>query len=116
MKHLSILLLFLLIIQTGFGQTDSIHPSPQNHKNNIQTSLLGLTGYFSLQYERALSNKFSVSLIGNFNYPFSQLTSTPTANTDYYKTYIIQAEGRYYLDKNHCCPTKKIIYKREPLL
>lgn len=101
MKKLLILPVLLLIIIESFGQsTDSLKKQDKNYMNTIQTSVFGFGGYFGLQYERALSTNWSVSLIGRFNYPFSQLEKNPSINTNYIERYSIQAELRYYLDKN----------------
>lgn len=97
MKKLLFFPILLLIIIQSFGQTsDSLTKVNKNYMNTIQTSVFGFGGYFGLQYERALSKDWSISLIGRFNYPFSQLNN----NTSRTERYSIQAEVRYYLDKN----------------
>ncbi|ABG57631.1 DUF3575 domain-containing protein [Cytophaga hutchinsonii] len=103
MKIILTLQLFLLLTVTSFSQSaDSLKIPARNYKNTIQTSLLGFGGYFGLQYERALNKDWSISLIGSYDFPFSQLnqTSSPGISKVYYEKYIIQAEVRYYLDKN----------------
>ena len=67
MKKLIILPLLLLIMIESFGQsTDSLTIVNKNYMNTIQTSVFGFGGYFALQYERALSQNWSVSAIGRF--------------------------------------------------
>jgi hypothetical protein len=97
MKKLLILPVLLLIIIESFGQSaDSSTIVNKNYINTIQTSVFGFGGYFRLQYERALNKDWSVSVIGKFNYPFSQLNNSSSRA----ERYSIQAEVRYYLDKN----------------
>ena len=100
MKKLIILPLLLLIMIESFGQsTDSLTIVNKNYMNTIQTRVFGFGGYFALQYERALSQNWSVSAIGRFTYPFNQLSKN-TSFTNRFEKYSIQAELRYYLDKN----------------
>lgn len=101
MKKLLIVPVLLFIMIKSSGQTlDSLTKVNKNHMNNIQTSVFGFGGYFGLQYERAINKDWSLSLIGSFDYPFSQLTKESSSNTNYTEKYNIQAEVRYYLDKN----------------
>jgi len=100
MKNLLIVILFTLMFSNVSAQSDTTKKEVVvTHKNNIQTNLLGFAGYFGLQYERALSKHVSISLIGDFFFPFARLTSNPTANTYYKKNYFIHAQTRYYFNK-----------------
>lgn len=99
-KIFSLTLLLVASIQCFAQSTDTLAIISKTYKNNIQTSVFGFGGYFGLQYERALSKDWSVSLIGNFDFPFSQLTKSSSSNVNYTEKYSIQAELRYYLDKN----------------
>ncbi|ABG57633.1 DUF3575 domain-containing protein [Cytophaga hutchinsonii] len=103
MKILLTLQLFLLLTATSFSQSADTLKSPvKNYKNNIQTNMLGTLGYFGLQYERALNKDWSISVIGRYSFPFKQLNQPQPIYTSriYSETYSIQAELRYYLDKN----------------
>lgn len=100
MKKLLILLILLLIMIESFGQaSDSLKKVNKNYMNNIQTSVFGFGGYFGLQYERALSKDWSVSVIGRFIYPIDQWSKN-ASNINNIEIYFIQTELRYYLDKN----------------
>lgn len=100
MKNLLIVILFISMLSNVNAQTDTTQKKDVvTHKNNIQINLLGFAGYFGLQYERALSKHISISLIGDYFFPFARLTSTPTANTYYKKNYFIHAQARYYFTK-----------------
>lgn len=97
MKTLLITIVNILISITCLAQIDSNKTESKKYKNNFQTSVLALGGYFSLQYERAFNKDFSVSIIGDYKFPFNQVLS----NEEMYKeTYSIHAQLRYYLDKN----------------
>jgi hypothetical protein len=61
------------------------------YKNNIQTNLLGVIGYTSLHYERALNKNFSLSLISNYINPMFTSSSKKISS---------HVEGRFYTDKN----------------
>jgi hypothetical protein len=99
MKKLLIVPVLLLIMTQSFGQTkDSLTIVNKNYMNTIQTSVFGFGGYFALQYERALSPNWSVSLIGRLTYPFNRIAKNNQMN--YFEKYSVQAELRYYLDKN----------------
>jgi hypothetical protein len=99
MKKLLIVPVLLLIMTQSFGQTtDSLTIVNKNYMNTFQTSVLGLGGYFALHYERALSPNWSVSLIGRFTYSFNRIAKNSQMN--YFEKYSVQAELRYYLDKN----------------
>ncbi len=105
MKTILALQLFIFLTVNSFSQSaDSLKVPTRNYKNTIQTTLLGFGGYFGLQYERALTKDWSLSLIGSYDFPFSQLNQpAPQPNTSlksYSETFILQAELRYYLDKN----------------
>ncbi len=96
MKHLSIILLLLINITNGFAQvTDSTATPTKNYNNNIQISTLCVLGIFSAQYERALGKDFSISLLGNYSYPYLKQTSDLQ-----YEVAFVGAQIRYYLDKN----------------
>lgn len=101
MKKLLILPILLLIMIESFGQSpDSLKNEDKNYMNTLQTSVFGFGGYFSLQYERALSKDWSISLIGRLNYPIDQWSKSSSTMINYVERYSIQAEIRYYLDKN----------------
>lgn len=102
MKLLLSLQIFFLVIVTSFSQSaDTLKVPGKNYKNIIQTNLLGTLGYFSLQYERALNKDWSISLIGRYSFPFKQLNQPqPITSKSYTEKFSIQAELRYYLDKN----------------
>ena len=93
MKFFIIATLFLSTIIHAEAQSDTsiklIHTKA--YKNNIQANLLGVIGYTSLHYERALNKNFSVSLISNYINPMF---------TSSFKKISSHIEGRFYTDKN----------------
>ena len=92
MKILFIIAIFLTSIGNTFAQTDTIiNKTTTSYKNNLQTNVFGVLGYFSLQYERALNKDFSLSLISNYNNAFS---------SNSHEAFFTHIEGRFYLDKN----------------
>ena len=100
MKNLLIVIFFTSIFSNVFAQSDSLsEKGVATYKNNVQLNLLGFAGYFGLQYERALSKHVSISLIGDYFFPFARLTSDPTPSNFYKKNYFIHAQARYYFTK-----------------
>jgi hypothetical protein len=94
-KQKSLVLFLLHICIQTYSQKDSTQRESNVYKNNIQTNLSGFAGYFSLQYERALNNHFSISLVSNFNYPFA--IQRPSVHL--YKC-IFSSQLRYYFNKS----------------
>lgn len=92
-KILSITVLTVASLHSLAQSTDTLS---KPYKNNLQTNVFGVIGYFSLQYEHALNKKMSMSLISTFNYPY---LSSHTSPNDFEYNINVMPQLRLYTQK-----------------